>query len=99
MAQLPIFKDDNQSLMLMQTKWKSILDPVIAGQLTAGNFIQNVSIVPGTNVINHLLGRQQQGWFLTDQTAVPYIYRSQPFNSTTLTLSSSTSLTISLWVF
>ena len=94
-AQLP----QKLTMDQMQTRWASQLNPLLANTLINGLFIQNISIVSGKNVINHLLGRQQQGWMLADQTAAASVYRSQPFNDITLTLTSSAPCQISLWVF
>ena len=82
-----------------QTQWAQQLDPLIKNVLTQGNFLQNVSITSGTNVINHQLGRTQLGWYIVDQNAAATFYRSQPFNNLTLTLNSSANCVISLWVF
>ena len=63
--------------------------------------LKNVSLKEASvpNVINHKLQRTQQGWFITDQNGAASIYRSQPFNSTTLTLTSNASVAVNLWVF
>lgn len=53
-----------------------------------------------TNVINHKLGRMQQGWVITDiNNVATSIYRSQPFNDKTLTLTSSGAVTVNIWVY
>lgn len=98
-ANLPIFKDDNQNLMLLQTKWKSAIQPMLASVLGQGLLLSNIDIVVGENVINHLLGRKQQGWIITDIDAVANIYKFGTFNDKTLTLTSDTPCTISVWVF
>lgn len=95
MSQLPLNLPPGQ----MQTRWKSLLDPVLANPLTGLGFLTNVKLINGTNVINHLLGRMMQGWFLIDVDAAAVIYRLMPFNSSTLTLSSNASATVSIGVF
>ena len=82
-----------------QTKWKSQLDPLMTNPLTNGQFIPNVALINGVTVINHKLGRQMLGYQICGQTAVANIYYSQPFNSKTLTLTSSAAVTVNLWVF
>lgn len=101
MAQLPIVQIVNpvQDVMLLETKWKSQLDPILANQLLDGLLIVNQVLVTGTNVINHKLGRLQVGWNIVDQNASAAIYRTKPFNNLTLTLTSSAPATINLWVF
>ena len=81
------------------TIWKSLLDPLLANSLNKVIFLTNVSLVTGTNVINHGLGRIQQGYFPVDQQASGSFYRSAPFNNLTLTLTASAPMTISLAVF
>lgn len=99
MSQLPLFKSDDQSLSLLQTKWKSVLDPVLAIPILGGVQLKSISLKAGETVINHLLGRMQQGWFLTDQNASASIYRSKPLNDKTLSLTSSAAVIVSLWVY
>jgi hypothetical protein len=83
----------------MQTKWASELNPVLAIPLLHGTQLTEISLINGVTVINHRLQRTQQGWLITDISAAATIYRSQPFNSTSLTLTSSAAVTISLWVY
>ena len=83
----------------MQTKWASILNPLIKSPLNNVFILENVVLNNGVTTINHLLGRTQQGWFLTDINGAATIYRSQPFNSLTLTLTSNAAVTISIGVF
>ncbi len=82
-----------------QTKWKSQIDPALASPLNNVTILKDVVLIAGTNVVNHTLGAIQQGWFLLDVQAATTIYRSQPFNSTTLTLTSSAPATVTIGVF
>lgn len=99
MAQLPIFQDPNQNLMLMQTRWKSILDPVIGNPTANGNIIKNVTLNAGSTSINHGLQRMQQGWQIIDIQGPVYPYRSAPFNSTNLILGCASTTIVSVWCF
>lgn len=88
------------SLSDMQTKWSATLNPLLALPIAAG--IQLTGIVMMTdvpNAINHLLQRKPQGWIITDVTGNCAIFRSQPFNDTTLTLIANNDVTINLWVY
>jgi hypothetical protein len=96
---LPIFQSATRELQMLQTQWASQLNPVLANPLTDPLIIKNVSLASGANVINHKLQRMQQGWILSDITASATIYRSQPFNDLTLTLTSSAPCTVSLVVY
>lgn len=97
---LPIYKDDNQPFQLMQTRWKSELDPVISNSILGGLLISEVSITSASaNIINHRLNRKMIGWFQTDINASATLYRSAALNDKTLTLTSNNDCVISLWVF
>ena len=79
--------------------WASALNPVVANPLLQGTIIQNISLIVGNNIVAHKLNRLQIGWFIIDQQGSAAVYRSQPFNNTTLVLNSSAAVTISLWMF
>lgn len=96
---LPLFQSSDQTLNLLQTKWKSEIDPMLKNPLTDGLLIKNIVIINGTNVINHLLSRQMQGWVIVDQDGAASFYRSAPLNASTLTLTSVGACNIALWVF
>jgi hypothetical protein len=93
------FQTNDRDFQLMQNSWASQLNPVLANPLTSANILKNVKLINGTTIINHLLGRMQQGWFLTDINAAATIYRSQPLSATTLTLTSNAACTVSIGVF
>lgn len=96
---LPVFKDDNQNLMLMQNRWSSELNPVLANPFTNPSILKGVNLVVGSNTINHGLGAKLQGWVISDITAASTIYRSAPLNDLTLTLTSSAACTADIVVF
>ena len=96
---LPVYKDPNTNLMLLQTNWTSQLNPVLANPMTNASILKGIVITTGVNVINTKLGQTMQGWFVTDITAPVSLYRSQPFNNLTLTLTSSGPAIINLAVF
>jgi hypothetical protein len=96
---LPFIKTDNQAVDLLETKWKSELDPLLAKPLSSMSILPNVALVNGVNVINHLLGRTPQGWFFTDINAAATVFRSAAFSNLTLTLTSNAACTVSLAVF
>lgn len=93
--QLPINLTDS----LQQTRWKSILDPLLANPLNNISVLENVSLTTGANTINHLLGRMMQGWLILDIDGAATIYRSEPMSDITLTLTSSANVTVNLGVF
>lgn len=83
----------------MQTTWAAQLDPVIQNQIVNGVLIKNVKLTNGITTINHLLSRQMQGWFIADINAAVNVYRSQPFNDKTLTLTANAAATANVWCF
>lgn len=85
-------------LDIILSKWKSILDPVIASPM-AGVSILDVTLINGTNVINHRLGKKMAGWFLVDIQGAAVIYRNAPFNELTLSLSCNAAVSASIGVF
>ena len=91
----------NQNLSQMQTLWKSQLDQLLANPLNQIVILKNVQLEFGDNVINHKLGRVQQGWFLTDIQGEVFVYRppTSSFNNLTLTLNSSGDVTVNIGVF
>lgn len=84
---------------LMQTRWKSLLDPILENPLNSVSILENIDLAVGNNVINHKLGRKQQGWVVLDVNGAATIYRNAPFNDKTLTLNSSAIVTVKLGVF
>ncbi len=85
---------------LANPKWAAALNPLLKLPIISGNMITGVSLVASEPlVINHLLQRMQQGWIITDNTAECSVWRTKPFNTTTLTLESNQDTTIAIWVF
>lgn len=96
---LPYFQSQILPFSQMQTTWKTQLDPLTQLALTQGLLLKNQALKNGVTVINHLLSRMQQGWFITDINGAAQIYRSAALNDSTLTLTSNAAVTINLWVF
>lgn len=83
----------------MQDKWAAELNPLLAKPLSNASILKGINLVNGVTVVNHLLGRTMQGWFISDIDASANIYRSQPFNNLTLTLTSNAACTVTLVVY
>lgn len=96
---LPTINSPDRVLNMIQNQWAAILNPLLSNPITKGNLLTNVALASGVTVINHLLDRQQQGWVLTDVSGAATIYRSQPLNSKTLTLTSDAAVTVNLLVY
>jgi hypothetical protein len=84
---------------LANPKWASELNPIIGNPMTNMRILPNVTLATGNNVINHGLGKTQQGWVVIDIQGAATIYRDAPFNNTTLTLYASAGVIVSLGVF
>lgn len=85
---------------LASPKWAATLNPVIAIPMLSGIQIDSIIMKAGIpNVINHLLQRMPQGWFLMDNIANSVIWRSAAFSVNFITLTASVDTTISIWVF
>jgi hypothetical protein len=96
---LPIYQVKDKTLMQLQTVWKSQLTPAIQSPIIQGLQLDGVKLLVGANTINHLLQRQMQGWMIVDINGAAAIYRSQPLNDTTLTLTSNAIVTVSIWAY
>lgn len=81
------------------TIWAAILNPLIANPQNNARLLTGIKLVTGVNIVNHGLGRMQQGWELTDIQGPAVIYRSAAFNDLTLTLTSSADVAVSIGVF
>lgn len=96
---LPIFRDENQTLQLMQSKWSSLLNVLLNKPLSNAGILKDVSLVTGSNTVNHLLGRKMQGWMISDLDTAAQIYRTEPLNDKTVTLNSSANCVVTLVVY
>lgn len=96
---LALFHTDSRDLTLLQTSWSTELNPVLANPLVNGIFRKGIALINGVTTINHLLGRKQQGFIITDINGAALVYRSLPFNNLTLTLTSNATVTVDLYIF
>ena len=99
---LPIFQSKIQEFILMQNKWSSILNALIANRSVQSTILQDLVLINGTNVIDHLLGRKLIGWRIIRINGVASIYDGQSSNqipNLTLVLISSAAVTVSIEVF
>jgi hypothetical protein len=96
---LPFLQTQVKDLSLMQSRWISILNPVLENPTTNLTILKNVSLVSGDNTVPHLLQQMQQGWVILDINAAATIYRYAPFTDTYLYLHASAPVTINLGVF
>lgn len=99
------FHTNIKELSLLQSSWTAVLDPLLGDPtndniLLTGTNNAGIPISSSTpTIINHLLGRMQQGWIITDLSSNAVVWRTSPFNDKTLTLQSSSDTTIKLMVY
>jgi hypothetical protein len=100
--QLPYFQSSLPILNQLQTKWQSILNPLLGNPLTQGIILNKIVLSSGSNTINHTLGRALVGWSIIRQRASASVYDNQDSNqmpTLTLILISSADVTVDLEVF
>ena len=86
----------------MQNRWAAIINPILSNPLANGRLVPNISLITGTNQVNHKLQRKVQGWMVVGIDGVASIYDAQATNqmpNLTSTLISDADVTVSLWVF
>ncbi len=83
-------------------RWASMIEPYINQPIVQGRLVENVSLINGTTVVNHLLGRKLVGWFIVGINGAATVYDNQASNQTpqlTLSLTSNASVVATIWVF
>lgn len=96
---LPIFQSQSREMSQMQTEWASQLNPLLDMPFSSGLLLTGVHLINGVTTINHKLARKLQGYIITDIDSAATIFRSQPKNALTLTLTSNAATNVSLFVF
>jgi hypothetical protein len=99
---LPIFQTSDRILHMMQTKWASILNIFVSNPSLNSQLIENVSLINGTTVVNHKLGRKLTGWRVAGINGAATIYDKQASNQMpqlTLILVSNAAVLTNLEVF
>ena len=99
---LAIYKSADQNQMLMQNNWSRQLNPLLANPANQSLILKEVSLLSGSNVINHRLGQKLQGWKIVRQRAAASIYDNQDANQSpqlTLVLVSDNPVLVDIEVF
>lgn len=98
---LPLIKTASDIANLMP-RWKSTLDPLLAGPLANAKLLPGVTLTAGSNTINHKLGQKLQGYIVVLSSAAATFFDGQntnPAPERTLIITSSAPTTVSLLVF
>lgn len=99
---LPKFQTADAILSMMQTKWASILNPLLSNPCNQSSILPSVSLKSGANIVNHKLGQKLQGWNIVRQRANATIFDTQDSNQTpeiTLQLTASGAVVVDIEVF
>lgn len=101
MANLPIFNTQDKDLSMLQTRWASVINPLLRNSLNNGTLLTDIVLAVGDNTINHLQGHTLNGYIIAGmQGGFSQIYdKPSPMPKLTLILNSSASVTVSLVVF
>lgn len=87
---------------LANTKWAAEINPIIDNPVNSMSIIENVPLVIGANVINHLLGHTLTGWTILRKRAACNVYDTQDSNASpdlTLQLVSDAIASVDIGVF
>jgi hypothetical protein len=101
-SSLPFFETDNKELSMLQTRWISIIDPVLRRPQNQSLILKDVSLINGTNTIRTNLDQKLQGWKIVRQRAAASIYDAQDGNpnpATSLILVSNANVVVDIEVF
>lgn len=87
----------------LQSHTEEALRSLLLNPVLDGNLIEEISLIGGVSKsINHGLGRNLRGWFLTRNSSEAVVWDEQLTNNMvdkTLILQSSDDCVISIWVF
>lgn len=90
----------NLTLSATQTQWAAMLNPLLRLAILDGVATEGIVLVANTpQAISHHLSRTQIGWFVVDINAAAIVYRTQPFNSQSITLEATANCTINIWCY
>lgn len=89
-------------LNTVQDNIAKVTNPIASNALVNGYVLHQVVLVTGSNSIEHKLGRNLQGWFITRLRGAASIYDAQdanPLPASFLLLQSSADVTVDIYVF
>ncbi len=102
LVKFQVIQSADQDLMTVQQNLTRTLNPIFNTNTLGGNILPNISLISGSNTINHKLGRDLSGWQIIRQRTAASIFDTQDTNKTpslTLTLTSSADCSVDLYVF
>lgn len=90
---------ESRDLNQVQNNIATAFNPLLINPLLNGNFLTEIDLISGVNVIPHGLDRTPQGWMITDIDGAAVIYRSAAFTTSLITLTSDAAVTVNIYVF
>lgn len=100
---LPFFKSNDHSFSLLQTAWSKMINPIVGRIQNQSIILSKISLINGTNVVNHGLGKTLTGWkIIRLRTPGGTVWDNQDSNSTpntTLILISNANIVVDIEVF
>lgn len=102
MATLPIMSTSDQTLSMLQTRWSSILNPIISSPLSDAILLTDIPISFGDNSINHTLGQPIVGYIVVRINGPTTLYdkdSSTPNLTFILNSSSNQMINVDILVF
>jgi hypothetical protein len=88
----------DRDLQLIQSNIENAISQVISSALLNGRLINDISLVSGSNKVEHKLNRVPQGYIITEQNASTIVYASAK-DDKFISLESSVTCKVSLWIF
>jgi hypothetical protein len=95
----PLVQTSDRNINQLQSNIVPQLNNLSKNPVVNNSIITGQALIAGATTFNHKLGRIPSHWYVTDQDGAATIYRSQPFNATTLTLTSSAAVTCNVVIF
>ncbi len=97
-----LVQTSDRNVNQLQQSIAQAVNPLLQNPVTQGNLINGVSLVVGSNTINHGLNAALQGWIIVGINGIASVYDAQATNPSpgkTLILISSAAVTVNLYVF
>lgn len=91
-------KSANPDIEALQQQLEQVLNPIVRVAMLSGVQLTDVAVTTAGVQLEHGLGRQPLGWFITDLDTGVHVWRTA-WDKFTLTLDASGSATINLWVY
>jgi hypothetical protein len=92
----------DRTINQIQDNIDRVVDNFAASPLASGALLQSISLVTGSNEVNHTLNRKLVGWVITRNRANATFFDTQdsnPIPTKTLRLTASAPVVVDLFVF